>query len=193
MICYVHVGYDPGPREADSPVEAIALAEQCLRDENDSLPEEEKLFIRWRRDDLYPDNFVEYTVESLTQHLTEKGEVVLQLVDIGADGLPVMGETATIFTDAEEQKNNDEANEALEVLGKNLASSYKTPVTLTSAGQSKTFQPTGEVTVSSVPKTVRKKTVKGKAAASKKKSTMKAKGKSSKLKRRTNPTKKKKK
>lgn len=188
MKCFVHLGYDPEPKEADDALEAIDLAAKLLNE-----VAEDNLTVKWRRDDLYPDNFVEYTVESLMQHLTKKGEVVLQLVDIGADGLPVMGETATIFTDAEEKKNNDEANEALEVLGKNLASSYKTPVTLTSVGQSKTFQPTGEVTVSSVPKTVRKKTVKGKAAASKKKSIMKAKGKSSKLKRRTNPTKKKKK
>jgi len=183
MICFVHVGYDP--REASSPVEAIALAEQCLRDENDKLPEGEKLFIKWRRNDLYPDNFLDYTVDDLVAYLNQKGEAVLQLVDIDADGLPIMGEIANIFTDAEEQKNTDEAEEALEVLGKSLASSYKTPVTLTSAGQSKTFQPTGEVTMS----TVRSK----KAAAKKKKTAMKSGGKSSKLKRRTNPTKKKKK
>ena len=190
MICYVHVGYDPGPREADSPVEAIALAEQCLRAENDALPDDEKLFIRWRRDDLYPDNFLEYTVDDLINYLNEKGEAVLQLVDIGADGLPVMGESANIFTDAEEQKNNDEAQQALEILGKNLATNYKTPVTLTSAGQSKTFSPTGEVKVSTVVRPTKKVAA---SKASKTKTAMKAKGKSTKLKRRTNPTKKKKK
>ena len=193
MKYFVHVGYDPEPKEVEDAVQAIALAEKLLKQVNDS----EELSVLWRRDDLYPDNFLGYMSDELIQHLNQEGEVVLQLAATDADGLPIMGEIANIFTAFQEQKNTQKADQALEVLGKSLAANYKTPVTLTSAGQSKTFAPSGAVTLTdrananSGP-TLRHKASKPKTkkvAASKKKTTMKAKA----VKRRTNPIKKKKK
>lgn len=142
--CYIHVGLHPEPKVANSPVEAIALAEKYLRSENDEFPKEESLSVKWRRDDLYPDNFVDYSIDDLVTHLKENGEVVLQLAEIDADGLPIMGEIANIITAAEEDKDTKEADDALEEFGSSLAQSYKTKVTLVRAGKAKTFQPTAK-------------------------------------------------
>lgn len=198
MKCFVHVGFDPEPHEAPSPQEAVEYAIKRLEAEEALALEvgEEPLSVKWRRDDLYPDNFLEYTVGDLVAYLQEKGEVALQLVNIGEDGLPTMGEIANIFTAAEEEKNVQEAQEALDKLGASLAASYKTPVTLTSAGQSRTFKP-GETSpvVTTTPKrkptkkatpTTKRKTAVKKPVAAKKKKTLK----SSTIKRRSHPAKK---
>lgn len=105
MKCFVHVGSDPKPHEAKNPNEAIVLAEKYLR--TDKLP------VKWRRDDLYPNNFTNYTKDELVSHLSQRGEVVLQLAKFDTDGLPIMGEIVNIFTASEEAKNTQEAEEAL--------------------------------------------------------------------------------
>jgi len=116
MKCFVHVGFDPKPHEADDPAEAISLAERYLLAESRREPEEEHLPVKWRRDDLYPDNFLDYTKDELVSHLSQKGEVVLQLAEFDLDGLPIMGEIVNIFTASEEEKNTQEAEEALDVV-----------------------------------------------------------------------------
>jgi hypothetical protein len=131
MKCFVHVGFDPKPHEADDPAEAISLAERRLLASNEG--EEEHLPVRWRRDDLYPDNFLEYTQDQLVSHLSQQGEVVLQLAELDSDGLPIMGEIANIFTASEEEKNAQEADEALEKLlaiDSAVAATYKKPKSL---------------------------------------------------------------
>lgn len=105
MKCFVHVGSDPMPHEANDPAEAIKLAENLLSQE--SLP------IKWRRDDLYPDRFLDYTKDELVSHLSQQGEVVLQLAELDSNGSQVMGEIANIFTASEEKKNTQEADDAL--------------------------------------------------------------------------------
>jgi len=139
MKCFVHVGFDPKPHEANDPVEAISLAERYLLAENGS--EEEHLPVKWRRDDLYPDNFLDYTKDELVSHLSQKGEVVLQLAELDTDGLPIMGEIANIFTASEEEKNTQEADEALEKLlaidASVAAFHYKKPRSHTSAAKRK--------------------------------------------------------
>jgi hypothetical protein len=129
MKCFVHVGFDPKPHEANDPVEAISLAERRLLASNDG--EEEHLPVRWRRDDLYPDNFLEYTPDQLVSHLSQKGEVVLQLAEFDSDGFPIMGEIANIFTASEEKKHDQEADEALELLAIDAVATYKKPKSLT--------------------------------------------------------------
>lgn len=107
---YVHVGSNPEPKEVDEPGEAIALAERCLIAKSLEIPEH--LTIAWRRDDLYPSNFIGYLTKDLVSYLENEGEVVLQLVEI-QNGLPIMGEIVNIFTAAEEEKNIKEAQQAL--------------------------------------------------------------------------------
>ena len=107
MKCFVHVGSDPTPHEAKDPSEAIRLAEKYLLAQ-ESLP------VKWRRDDLYPNRFLDYTKDELVSHLSQQGEVVLQLAELDSNGLQVMGEIANIFTASEEKKNTQEADEALE-------------------------------------------------------------------------------
>lgn len=112
MKCFVHLGFQPEPHESDDPASAIAFAESFLH----SI-QEDRMTIRWRRDDLYPDNFVEYTVNDLAQHLQQRGEVSIQLTEIGPDGLPVMGEMARIFTEEKENRDIKEAQKALSIIG----------------------------------------------------------------------------
>ena len=88
MNCFVHLDFDPIPREVKSPASAIALAEAVLKVEKEEDPDS-KLKILWRRDDYYPDNFFEYTIEQLQKELQEKGTVVLQLVRTDGD-LPIL-------------------------------------------------------------------------------------------------------
>jgi hypothetical protein len=120
MKCFVHVGSDPKPHEAKNPNEAIVLAEKYLLTENRHLP------VKWRRDDLYPNNFKDYTQDELVSHLSQQGEVVLQLAEFDVDGLPIMGEIVNIFTASEEAKNTQEAEEALDRLfNKRKRNSFK--------------------------------------------------------------------
>lgn len=107
---YVHVGSNPEPKEVDEPGEAIALAERCLIAKSREIPEH--LIVAWRRDDLYPKNFIGYLTKDLVSYLENEGEVVLQLVEI-QNGLPIMGEIVNIFTAAEEERNIQEAQQAL--------------------------------------------------------------------------------
>jgi hypothetical protein len=146
MKCFVHVGFDLEPQEAANPAEAIAIAEKRLLAENEEFPEGEQLSVKWRRDDLYPDNYLTYKTDDLIQHLSQEGEVILQLAEIAADGLPIMGEIANIFTADEEEKNIQEAQNALDEMGASLASTYKVPVTLISGGKPRTFKPKPEET-----------------------------------------------
>lgn len=179
MKCFVHVGLDPEPREAESAVEAIALAEKALRAWNDETVEEEgddpPLVIRWRQEEMYPQHFTEYTIPDLLKALEEKGEVTLQLAAYGADGLPIMGEIVDIMTAEKEQQNNAEAEAALADLGKSLASMCNTKVTLISAGVATTFSKAGAVSTAKVAKPRKaKKTLKGRKPAVKAKAPAKA-------------------
>ena len=125
MKCCVHVGFDPRPKVAAEPAKAIAIAEKYLLSENNESIKNEHLSIKWRRDDLYPHNFLEYNKDDLMDYLVQEGEVVLQLAEIDEDGLPIMGEIANIFTDTEEEKNTKEAQEALHSRGESLSYTYK--------------------------------------------------------------------
>jgi hypothetical protein len=122
MKCYVHLGYDPVPKQADSPTSAIASAESHLSfiAESDDDDPSSKWLIRHRVDELYPDNFVEYTHDDLLTGLQKNGTVVLQLVRYGEDNVPVMGEMCNIFTSEYEKKQDEEANIALEMTEESL-------------------------------------------------------------------------
>ena len=125
MKCFVHVGFDPKPKKADNPTDAIALAVKYLNALNDEFPKEERLSVKWRRDDLYPNNFLDYTNTDLFSYLKDNGEATLQLVEMGIDGLPIMGEIANIFTVDQEIKNNADAERALKSPSRNHLSKYK--------------------------------------------------------------------
>lgn len=114
MNCFVHVGYDPVPKGATSPENAICMAENYLKgdDEEDDPP---CWKIKWRRDELYPDNFKDYDINALKLELTKSGCVVLQLIQDQPDNMQIMGETASIFTEEVERQNDQEAEEALEI------------------------------------------------------------------------------
>lgn len=109
MKCFVHVGWRS--HEADDPAEAISLAEKYLLAENKK--DSEDLPVKWRRDDLYPDNFLDYTKDELVSHLSQQGEVVLQLAELDENGLPIMGKIVNILTALEEARDTQEAKEAL--------------------------------------------------------------------------------
>jgi hypothetical protein len=112
MKCFVHLGFDPLPKQVDSPAKAINLAEAVLKAESEEEPDS-KMFIQWRRDEFYPNNFHEYNIEILQKELSSKGSVVLQLVDINNE-LPSLGRSITIFTEEVEKKYAEEAENALE-------------------------------------------------------------------------------
>lgn len=108
MKCFVHVGFDPFPKEADNPSEAISLAERYLSGKTNK-----DFSIYWRRDDLYPKNLVRYSKNELLEEIQREGELTLQVAKVGSSGLPILGEVATIFSSAEEERNAREADDAL--------------------------------------------------------------------------------
>lgn len=118
MKCFVHMDFDPVPKQVNSPVQAITLAEAVLKAESEEEPDS-KLQILWRRDEFYPNNFYEYTQEKLVQELAQNGSVVLQLVKT-TDEFPVLGESITIFTEEVENKFVEQAENALEYNEENL-------------------------------------------------------------------------
>ena len=109
MKCFLHIDYDPLPKIAGSPTEAVAMAESILM-EDDEEPYSTWV-VQWRRDDLYPDRFICYTPHQLALALGDVGSVVLQKVT--PDG-SVLGKSVEIFTDELERKNDNEAVMALE-------------------------------------------------------------------------------
>lgn len=108
MKCFVHVGLDPYPKVAMEPSEAICLAEKYLQENNN-----QEFSIYWRRDDLYPNNFVPYSKNELVTEIQKEGELTLQLAKVKDDDLPIMGELVTIFSAEEEERNAREAEKAL--------------------------------------------------------------------------------
>lgn len=112
MKCFVHLGFDPLPKQVESPAKAITLAEAVLKAESEEEPDS-TMSIQWRRDEFYPNNFHEYNVETLQQELTSKGSVVLQLVNINNE-IKSLGTSITIFTEEIEKKYTEEAENALE-------------------------------------------------------------------------------
>jgi hypothetical protein len=113
MNCFVHLGFDPVPREVKSPASAIALAEAVLKAER-KQKSESRPKVQWRRDEFYPDNFHNYTVKQLEEEIITKGTIVLQLVNTNGE-LPILGESVTIFTAELEKKYATEAETALEI------------------------------------------------------------------------------
>lgn len=108
MKCFLHLDYDPLPREASGPDEAFRIAESVLGDDEDDDPSSIwRTF--WRRDDLYPDNFVRYSHDELVGELKLSGAVVLQRVSVTGE----RGASVEIFTDDLERRNDEEADEAL--------------------------------------------------------------------------------
>ena len=118
MNCFVHLGFDPVPREVKNPASAIALAEAVLKAEKEEDPDS-KFTILWRRDEFYPDNFYNYDSEQLHKELNKSGSVVLQLVNMSGD-FPIMGESVTIFTAELEKKYAEQAESALEDVDEEL-------------------------------------------------------------------------
>ena len=115
MKCFVHVGYNPVPREVETPESAIALAENLLRGDDDDDDPSSIWFIKWRRDELYPDNFYDYSTDDLIKELKTQGNVVLQQIKNGPDNTPLMGESANIITADLEHQYDQEAEEALDL------------------------------------------------------------------------------
>jgi hypothetical protein len=107
MKCFVRTGLSPIPKIVDEPSAAIVIAEKFLEAHNN-----QKFSIYWRRDDLYPQNFVAYSQNDLLAEIQKEGEATLQLAKV-IDGLPVMGETVTIYSAEEEERNAREADLAL--------------------------------------------------------------------------------
>jgi len=112
MRCFVHLGFDPLPKQVESPAKAINLAEAVLKAESEEEPDS-KMSILWRRDEFYPNNFHEYNIEALQKELASKGSVVLQLVNFNNE-LKSLGTSITIFTEEVEKKYAEEAENALE-------------------------------------------------------------------------------
>ena len=112
MGCFVHLESNPEPKAIENAEVAFQFAENHLKQDDD---EDESLWtVKWRRDDLYPDNFYSYTYNELNSELSSKGSVVLQIVKEQPDGNTLLGETARIFTADIEKKLQDEAELALE-------------------------------------------------------------------------------
>jgi hypothetical protein len=119
MKCFVHLGFNPVPKAVKNAESAIDFAENHLKkDDDEDDPISWK--IKWRRDDLYPDNFYDYTFNDLENELAQRGTVVLQLIKDQPDDQPLMGETATIFTADIEKKNDEIAEMALGKIEENL-------------------------------------------------------------------------
>ena len=123
MKCFVHLGYDPVPKTANSPANAIAAAESHLLRiiESDDEDPSSRWLIKRRNDEQYPNNFCEYTHAELLDALVKDGTVVLQLVKYGDDNLPLMGEICNIFTCDVEKMHDQEAEFALEMTTEILA------------------------------------------------------------------------
>jgi hypothetical protein len=126
MKCFVHVGFYPEYKEVGNPGDAINLAKNYLSKEKGHLS------IRWRRDDLYPNNFLEYNENDIVNYLKLNGEVVLQLVEIDSNGSKVMGNFVNILTDAKEDESMREAKEALH----RTSCDYKSPFLIAATGRS---------------------------------------------------------
>lgn len=113
MKYYVHYEFDIEPKIFEDPAKAINYTENRLCDDNF-----EDLKILWRRDDLgWQNNFVEYSHVELIKYLKETGEITLQLT-ANHDGSWTLGEIANIYTEEQEEKNNQEAEAALSNLVK---------------------------------------------------------------------------
>lgn len=112
MKCFVHLGFDPLPKQVDSPNKAIKLAEAVLKAESQEEPNS-KMAIQWRRDEFYPNNFHEYDEDTLQKELIQNGTIVLQLVNTSNE-LPSLGTSITIFTEEIEKKYAEQAENALE-------------------------------------------------------------------------------
>ena len=112
MECFVHLESNPVPKAVENAECAFQFAENHLKsdDEEDDSP----WTIKWRRDELYPDNFSAYSYCDLKKELSCNGTVVLQLVKQHGDGTSLLGETARIYTADTERKLQDEAEMALE-------------------------------------------------------------------------------
>lgn len=121
MKCVVHLDIDLIPKEFESPEEAIEFVEKYMNnvplDAGDA-----RLAVRWRRDDLYPNNYCEYTKEQLLAEITANGEVTLQLAGVVGDDI-VAGEIATIITAERDRKEVAEADAELEKLSAELKGS----------------------------------------------------------------------
>lgn len=122
MKCFVHLGYDPVPKTAENPSIAIATAEAYLSRiaESDDDEPSSRWLIRRRVDELYPDNFCEYTHDNLIECLSKEGSVSLQLVKYNNDNSPLMGEICNIFTVETERRHDQEAENALEITEESL-------------------------------------------------------------------------
>lgn len=112
MECFfVHLDSNPVPKAVENAECAFQFAEDHLRSEDEE--DDSRWAIRWRRDDLYPDNFSAYSYCDLKKELSTNGTVVLQLVKQQQDGTSLLGETARIHTADKEKELQDEAELAL--------------------------------------------------------------------------------
>ena len=119
MKCFVHLGFNPVPKAVKNAESAIGFAENHLKKDDDE-DDSSSWKVKWRRDELYPDNFYDYTFNDLENELAQKGTVVLQLIKDQPDNQVLMGETATIFTADIEKKNDEIAENALGKIEENL-------------------------------------------------------------------------
>jgi hypothetical protein len=126
------------PKFFDNLDQAITFVEKRMKAEEDEG--DEKLVLQWRRDELYPNSYSNYTREQLLEEYTKTGEIILQLTS--AEGLAydrVAGEIANIMTEEKHNKENQEAQVALDKIGQELADGYNTTISIGMEG--KTFKP----------------------------------------------------
>ena len=109
MKFFVHLETNPVPKAVENAEAALSFAENHLQ--KDDEEDGSKWSVKWRRDELYPNNYCNYNFCDLVQELSSKGSVVLQVINEQDQSL--LGETATIFTEAVEKKLQDEAESAL--------------------------------------------------------------------------------
>lgn len=135
MKCVVHLDMDPVPKPFDDPESAIEFVETTLRKMSPDLT------IKWRRDEFYPNNYVDYTLSDLLEEINKSSEAILQNVRLEPDGQHCIGEIATIWTAEKDAKESAEAMEELQKFGKEYAETLGTTVIIGSGTQQHVFEP----------------------------------------------------
>jgi hypothetical protein len=116
MKCVVHLDMDLMPKKFDTAEAAIEYVENHLQDSD--------MLIKWRVDELYPDNFCEYTNEKLLQELLSSGEVTLQLIGFSGEDM-ILGAIANIVTENKDKEEMAEAQAELEKIAQEFNPTHK--------------------------------------------------------------------
>lgn len=132
MKAVVHYDMVLEPKFFDNLDEAVTFLEKKMKDE--------ELVLQWRRDELYPNSYSNYTRQELLEEYNKTGEIVLQLTSPEGPAYDrVAGEIANVMTEEKHNKENKEAQVALDKIGQELADGYNTTISIGMEG--KTFAP----------------------------------------------------